>query len=63
MVDNRQTYVKFGIDTEANLEFLTYRRVVVHFRTSDDFSLHFFSKPSEPTELQKQKVIENSQPL
>ena len=39
---------------------LTYRRVVVPLRTSEDFSLRFFSKPSESTELQNQELIENS---
>ena len=39
---------------------LTYRRVVVRLGTIDDFSLRFFSKPGEPTELQNQKLIENS---
>ena len=38
---------------------LTYRRVVVRLGTSDDFP-SVFSKPSEPTELQNQKLIENS---
>ena len=40
---------------------LTYRRVVVRLRTSDDFSLRFFRKPSEPTELQNQEPIESPQ--
>ena len=39
---------------------LTYGRVVVHLGTSDEFSLRFFSKPSEPTELQNQELTENS---
>ena len=39
---------------------LTYRRVVIRFVTSDDLSLCFFSKPSEPTELQNKELIENS---
>ena len=28
--------------------------------TNDDFSLRFFSKSSEPTELQKQELVEIS---
>ena len=43
-------------DTVRNKLLLTYRRVVVRLGTSDDFSLRFFSKPSEPTELQNQEV-------
>ena len=35
---------------------LTYRRVVVRLGTSDNFSLRFFSKPSEPTKLQTLKT-------
>ena len=33
---------------------------VVSLGTSDDFSLRFFSKPGESTELQNQELIENS---
>ena len=40
--------------------FLTHRRVVVRLWTSDVFSLRFFSKPSEPIELQNRELIENS---
>ena len=42
-----------------NFADLTYRRVVVRLGTSVDFSFRFFSKPSEPTELQSQELIEN----
>ena len=38
------------------LSFLTFRRIVVRLGTSVDFSLRFFSKPSEPTELQNQEL-------
>ena len=38
--------------------YLTYRRVVVRLGTSNGFPLRFFSKPSE---LQSQKLIENSE--
>ena len=38
---------------------LTYRRVVVGLWISDDFPFAFSSKPSDPTELQNQELIEN----
>ena len=47
-------------DLIGQKEDLTYRREVVRLETSDDFFLRFFSKPSEPTKLQKQELIENS---
>ena len=47
-----------AISTDINSVVLTYRRVVVRLGTSDDFSLRFYSKPSEPTELKKQETIE-----
>ena len=49
-----------GVNLFSKLTKLTYRRVVVRSGTSDDFSLCFFSKPSEPTELQNKVQIENS---
>ena len=33
---------------------------VVRLGTSDDFPFRFFSKSTEPTELQNQELIENS---
>ena len=42
-------------------ETLIYQRVMVRSGISDDFFIRFFSKPSEPTELQNQELIENSE--
>ena len=49
----------FELQCHTNLN-LSYRRVVVLLGTSDDFSLHFFLKPSESTELRNQELIANS---
>ena len=49
-----------GVNLFSKLTKLTYRRVVVRSGTRDDFSLRFFSKRSEPTELQNKELIENS---
>ena len=45
---------------DKKMATLNYRRVVVRSETSDDFSLRYFSKPSKPTELHNQELIENS---
>ena len=47
------------IELVATSAVATYRRVVVRLGTNDGFSLRFFSKPSEPTELRNQELIEN----
>ena len=47
------------VDQLLQLTSLTYRRVVVRSGTSDDFSLRFFSKPSEPTKIKNQELIDN----
>ena len=53
-------YVEYKGHKGVNFEYLTYQRVVVRLGTGDDFSLRFFSKPRDRTELQNQELIENS---